>query len=197
MKFPETHLILTTPLILLAIPSLATPLFGDTIGPIAQPKHKGADYGVEDCPKTICQDADTKLCRGLHTGDLDPMVPIYMGDAPARWRDCEKLLQDIKSDPPKRLFLDGDKHDAGGDDYTRIAGNGKCAIGFKAGDGTPGNSFLALSAADAEVLFRTAKQNEGKRVDDEDRLYAEGHVTCGRHTIDWVIKNGEKQINEP
>ncbi|KAK8137560.1 hypothetical protein PG984_003053 [Apiospora sp. TS-2023a] len=164
MKSLNMHLIPITQLILLANLALASPLSGDIIATIP-PKHKGADYGVEDCPKSICKSADTKLCSELQTGksliNVEPLTQI--GDAAAQWSDCEKLLQDLKSgDPPKRLFLDGERHDAGGD-FVRIAGNGKCAIGFRAASGTPGNSFLAMSAADADVLFRTANREVGGR----------------------------------
>ncbi|KAK8041065.1 hypothetical protein PG994_014072 [Apiospora phragmitis] len=74
---------------------LASALFGDTITPAA-PKHQGKDYGVEDCPRTICKDGNTKLCSELHFGKTLSFAPIYMGDQPARWSDCETLLEGIK-----------------------------------------------------------------------------------------------------
>lgn len=48
-----------------------------------------------------------------------------------------------------------------------------------------------MSAADAEVLFRTAKKNNGGKDEDEARLYSEGSIKCGRHTISYVINNGQ------
>ncbi|KAK7966232.1 uncharacterized protein PG986_000509 [Apiospora aurea] len=188
------RLILTTHATLTGL-GLASALSGDIITHLDQ-KHQGNAYGVEDCPKSICKDANAKLCDDLHTGNLPWVVPIYMGEEPARWSDCEKLLDDIKGDPPKRLFLDGEKHDAGGKDYSRIAGSGQCAIGFKASDGTPSNSFLALSAADADVLFRAAKRGDGGRDEDEGRLYSMGNVTCSGHTFDWVIRNGQLPMDK-
>ncbi|KAK7911086.1 hypothetical protein PG985_013567 [Apiospora marii] len=192
------YLILIFQLVLLASLGLAIPLSGDIIGlPVAPPKHQGADYGVEDCPKTICKDAGARLCSEFHTGEgLINVMPLsQMGDSPARWSDCEKLLQDLKSNPPQRLFLDGDKHNAGGDDYTRVAGSGKCAIGFRAAKGTPGNSFLAMSAADADVLFRAANKEVGGKDEEKGKLYSEGRMKCGSHTIGYIIKNGEKPMN--
>ncbi|KAK7954749.1 hypothetical protein PG996_015556 [Apiospora saccharicola] len=164
--------------------------------------HKGADYGVEDCPKSICKSADTKLCSepqttGLGRINVQPLSQI--GDAAAQWSDCEQLLRDLQSgsgDPPKRLFLDGERHDAGGGKYTRIAGKGKCAIGFRAASGTPGNSFLAMSAADADVLFRTANRDVGGKEEAKGKLYTEGTVKCGQHTTRWIIQNGEKPIEK-
>lgn len=84
--FPQMHLFFTTQLLLASL-AIASPLSGDTITQVERPKHKGAAYGVEDCPKTICKDADTKICVDLHTGERDKWVPVYMGNQPARWSD--------------------------------------------------------------------------------------------------------------
>ncbi|KAK8067256.1 hypothetical protein PG997_014003 [Apiospora hydei] len=170
------RLIVTTQATLTGL-SLASALSGDTITHLDQ-KHNGKAYGIEDCPRSICKNTNTKLCDDLHTVNLPWVLPIYMSDEPARWSDCEKLLDGIKGHPPKRLFLDGEKYDAGGKDYTRIAGSDQCAIGFKASDGTPSNSFLALSAADAEFLFRAAKKDDGGKGEDEGRLYSMGNVAA-------------------
>ncbi|KAK8031997.1 hypothetical protein PG990_001731 [Apiospora arundinis] len=158
---------------------LTAALNGDIIAPVRE-KHKGMAYGIEDCPSSVCKGGNTDLCGETIFLRGPAYRAVYTKDEGARWSDCEALIKDLRAPPAKRLFLDGNKHDASGPKYHRIASRGQCAIDFRAGKDTPGHSFLSMGAADVEDILRDANiRDGGKEEKNRDKLYSEGITTCG------------------